>query len=121
LRRLRGEKLERTFAHAYETGGMRRTHLRGHGNILKRLLVHAGGFNLGLVMRALIGVGTPRGLQGRLAARVAAAWAALTARLDLQPPSGGSHDPSDVKCHRHDVLSWSTLMWRDTVSCATGC
>ena len=37
-------------------------------NILKRLLIHAGGFNLGLVMRQLFGVGTPRGLQGRLAA-----------------------------------------------------
>ena len=44
---------------------MRRTHLRGHTNILKRLLIHAGGFNLGLLLRALLGVGTPRGLQGR--------------------------------------------------------
>ena len=71
LRRRRGEYLERTFAHTYETGGMRRTHLRGHPNILKRLLIHAGGFNLGLVMRHVIGVGTPRGLQGRLAALIA--------------------------------------------------
>ena len=47
---------------------MRRVHLRGHDNIRKRLLVHAGGFNLGLLLRQLIGVGTPRGLQGRLAA-----------------------------------------------------
>jgi hypothetical protein len=47
---------------------MQRTHLRGHANILKRLLVHGGGFNLGLLMRTLIGVGTPRGLQGGLAA-----------------------------------------------------
>ena len=47
---------------------MRRVHLRGHTNILKRLLIHAGGFNLGLLMRQLIGVGTPRGLQGRLVA-----------------------------------------------------
>jgi hypothetical protein len=45
---------------------MRRVHLRGHTNIRKRLLIHAGGFNLGLLMRQLIGVGTPRGLQGRL-------------------------------------------------------
>ena len=61
LLRLRGERLERPFAHLYETGGMRRVHLRGHTNILKRLLIHAGGFNLGLLMRQLIGVGTPRG------------------------------------------------------------
>jgi transposase len=64
LQRMRGERLERPFAHLYETGGMRRVHLRGHTNILKRLLIHAAGFNLGLVMRTVIGVGTPRGLQG---------------------------------------------------------
>jgi hypothetical protein len=60
--------LERPFAHLYETGGMRRLHLRGHTNILKRLLIHTSGFNLGLLMRRLIGVGTPRGLQGRVRA-----------------------------------------------------
>lgn len=38
--------------------------LRGHTNIRKRLLIHAGAFNLGLLLRRLIGVGTPRGLQG---------------------------------------------------------
>lgn len=65
LLKQRGEKLERTFAHMYETGGMRRTHLRGHKNILKRLLVHAGAFNLSLIMRRQLGVGTPRGLQDR--------------------------------------------------------
>src|SRR5881409_2970268 len=53
LMRQRGERIERSFAHLYDTGGMRRTHLRGHTNILKRLLIHAGGFNLGLVMRSL--------------------------------------------------------------------
>jgi transposase len=64
LLRRRGELLERSFAHAYETGGMRRTHLRGRENILKRALIHVGGFNLSLVMRQLLGKGTPRGLQG---------------------------------------------------------
>jgi transposase len=71
LMRQRGERIERSFAHLYDTGGMRRTHLRGHTNILKRLLIHASGFNLGLVMRHLIGIGTPRGLQGRVAAVIA--------------------------------------------------
>jgi len=64
LLRQRGELLERSFAHLYETGGLRRVHLRRHANILKRLLVHAAAFNLGLVMRQLLGRGTPRGLQG---------------------------------------------------------
>ena len=61
----RGEYVERTFAHVYDTGGLRRVHLRGHPNILKRLIVHAGAFNLGLLMRHVFGRGTPRGLQGR--------------------------------------------------------
>jgi len=68
LLRRRGELLERPCAHLYETGGLRRTHVRGHGNVLKRLLVHASAFNLGLWMRTLFGIGTPRALQGRLAA-----------------------------------------------------
>jgi len=44
---------------------MRRTHLRGHPNILKRLLIHASAFNLGILMRQVFGRGTPRGLQGQ--------------------------------------------------------
>lgn len=68
LLRKRGELLERPCAHLYETGRLRRTHLRGHVNILKRLLVHASACNLGLWMRTLVGVGTPRGLQDRMAA-----------------------------------------------------
>jgi transposase len=71
LMRQRGERIERSFAHLYDTGGMRRTHLRGHTNILKRLLIHAGGFNLGLVMRHLIGSGTPRGLKDRFVTVIA--------------------------------------------------
>ena len=72
LLRQRGELLERPNAHLYETGRMRRVHLRGHANILKRLLVHVCGANLGLLMRQLTGVGTPRSLQGRAAALLGA-------------------------------------------------
>ena len=69
LLRKRGELLERPFAHCYDTGGMRRTYLRGHPNILKRVLIHVAGFNLGLVMRKLLGAGKPRALAG-LSARI---------------------------------------------------
>jgi transposase len=65
LLRKRGELIERSFAHCYDTGGMRRTHLRGHQNILKRLLIHVGAFNLSLIFRNLWGSGTPRELRNR--------------------------------------------------------
>src|ERR1700719_1755282 len=64
LQRKRSELTERSMAHLYETGGMRRVHLKGRDNILKRLLVHAGGFNLALILRKLVGIGKPRRLQG---------------------------------------------------------
>jgi transposase len=66
LLRQRGEKLERWNQHLYDRGGMRRLHLRGRENILKRLVVHSGAANLGLLMRSLFGKGTPRGLLGHL-------------------------------------------------------
>ena len=86
LQRRRSEYLERPNAHLYETGGMRRTHLRGHANILKRLLVHVGGFNLGLLMRTVFGVGTPRSLQGQLAVLIGVVVALWGARHDLWSP-----------------------------------
>jgi transposase len=64
LLKKRGELLERSMAHMYETGGMRRLHLRGRENILKRLLVQGAGFNLGLVMRKRFGAGKPRQAAG---------------------------------------------------------
>jgi len=81
LLRKRGELLERPFAHCYTTGRMRRTHLKTHGKILKRLLIHVAGCNLALAMRTLFGVGAPRALQGRVSsllhsilARLASLW-----------------------------------------------
>ena len=70
LLRKRGELIERSFAHCYETGRMRRTHLRGHKNILKRLLIHVGAFNLSLIFRTLLGSGTPRELRNRQSALI---------------------------------------------------
>lgn len=121
LRRLRGELLERSFAHRFETGGMRRTHLRGHGNILKRLLVHAGGFNLGLLMRTLIGVGTPRALQGRVAALMATLATWILTPWASRRPQADSIGVSDVLNHRHDLLAWAAVWRPETVTCATGC
>jgi transposase len=58
--RRRGEMVERSFAHVLDRGGMRRVWLRGRENVHKRYLVHVAGFNLGILMRALFGCGTPR-------------------------------------------------------------
>src|SRR5947209_1985814 len=65
LQKLRGELTERSFAHAYETGALRRVHLRGRENILKRMVVHIGAFNLRPVVRKVFGAGKPRQWQGR--------------------------------------------------------
>jgi hypothetical protein len=58
--RRRGEMVERSFAHVLDRGGMRRAWLRGRENVHKRYLIHVAGFNLGVLMRALHGQGTPR-------------------------------------------------------------
>jgi transposase len=89
LLRKRGELLERAFTHYLDAGGMRRAHLRGHGNILKRLVVHVAGFNLGLVMRKLVGRGTPRALAAalwRLLERLLAACGAAVRLLAAGAP-----------------------------------
>ena len=58
--KLRAEIVERSFAHSLDRGGMRRTWLRGRENVHKRYLLHVAGHNLGLLMRQLIGAGTPK-------------------------------------------------------------
>ncbi len=95
LLRSRGEKLERTFAHCYETGGMRRLYLRGRDNIAKRLLIHAAGFNIGLLLRVKYGLRKPRSMSRAAGALVFAliqpihcVWSAcvsivLSKRFDL--------------------------------------
>lgn len=107
LQRRRSERLERPNAHLYETGGLRRTHLRGHTNILKRLFVHTGGFNLGLLMRTLIGIGTPRGLQGRLAAILAlvgALWTHVVDRCRAARPLIPDQQSSSTRHNRFELL-----------------
>ena len=78
LQRQRSERVERTFAHVCETGGGRRSRLRGLEKVSKRYLMQAAAHNLGIVMRKLFQVGTPRSLQGAagaLAALCALLWA----------------------------------------------
>ena len=93
LLRQRGELLERPNAHLYETGRLRRVHLRGHPNILKRLLLHVCGFNLGLLRRQLTGLGTPRSLQGRAATVFDALLGLLREFWRRGMPSGALEPP----------------------------
>lgn len=79
LLKKRGELIERSFAHVYNTGGMRRTHLRKHPNILKRQLIHIGAFNLSLILRRMMGAGTPREWRDRSAAAFLLLWALMAA------------------------------------------
>lgn len=85
--RRRGELVERSFAHVCETGGGRRTYLRGASETAKYLQLRALAFNLGLLMRALCGVGKPRVLQGAAKALCEAILALLRAMIALCVPS----------------------------------
>ena len=97
LLRRRGEYLERAGAHLYDTGGMRRVHLRGKKNIAKRALVHAAAFNLSLILRIVLGVGTAR----RAADRPAAVcfwflWVVEVERRQHQPTTGLTRLPGSL-------------------------
>jgi len=125
-----GERIERSFAHLYDTGGMRRTHLRGHTNILKRLLIHAGGFNLGLVMRHLIGSGTPRDYKiarRPSSPRFRCSWALLDAgwsRFRMAPTHGRCALLSVTDHHHRLLLTGDTYTravsrnWRCSPTCS---
>jgi transposase len=128
LQRARGERLERINAHLYETGGMRRLHLRGRDNILKRLLIHVCGLNLGLVVRLLCGIGTPRGLQGRSLAHSAASYCILVSLLLTildQDWKGASTEVTfgrgETLSHQFSLCPRSPRRFLQMLICTTGC
>lgn len=100
---------------------MRRVQLRGHTNILKRLLIHTAGFNLGLLMRQLIGVGTPRGLQGRLTALLGVLLTLIGATWQMAISPHPSLSLSSIR--RHASIARDTLVsvgaWKTGFT--TGC
>lgn len=106
LLRRRGELIERSFAHCYDTGGMRRTHLRKHSNILKRQLIHVGAFNLSLILRKLLGAGTPREWRNRTPQLVFLLLCLLQAYTDSQRPRFPNSSPSRRiwSSHRHSRI-----------------
>jgi transposase len=121
LLRRRGELVERSFAHCYETGGMRRTHLRGHQNILKRQLIHVGAFNLSLILRKLLGAGTPREWKNRGGILVLFVYLLLRRR---ETPNGFQRNQSAISRPKYFAGSRSRIRrWRCRKSgtCTTGC
>jgi transposase len=116
LQKKRSELVERSFAHVCETGGARRTWLRGKESINKRYLLQVAGFNLGLLMRKLFGMGKPRVLQGaaRLCAEVLGHIRGWLEGLAVGSGSGMN-------------ITWAALAWPLTIrggkrrSFSTGC
>ena len=121
LLRRRGELVERSFAHCYETGGLRRCHLRGRENILKRQLVHVGAFNLSLILRKLMGAGTPRELKNRAASLVLRLflWIACQFSLEGALKLGSAAEAAAPAANR--PIKLQTQPCQNQAHCTTGC
>jgi transposase len=102
LLRRRGELLERPFAHQYESGAMRRLHIRGRGNVAKRVLLQAAAFNLALILRSITKAGTPKGLADLKRKTVLALLRVLAALWALPEPISGVYETSLVRSSLSD-------------------
>ena len=91
--RQRAERVERSFAHILDRGGLRRTWLRGRENVHKRSLIHVAGHHLGLLMRLLIGAGTPK-------EAVARGWCFFV----LLPTSNGAYEALIMVLVAHSAI-----------------
>jgi transposase len=104
-RKRRGEIVERSFAHCYDTGAMRRTHLKHHDNILKRLLIHVGAFNLSLLFRKINGAGTPRMLWDAPRSRSGTLRVTLRHTLRALISAIQPHEPTSIAPVPHRLKS----------------
>ena len=110
LQRLRSDRVERSFAHVCETGGARRSWLIGLAKVTKRYRQQAVARNLGLILRKLFGMGTPRGLQPEGALAAHAFLIAFALRLTwpvysaIRRPSA-SHNSPTRECAATGVLT----------------
>jgi hypothetical protein len=121
LLRRRGEFVERSFAHCYETGAMRRCHLRGHENILKRQLIHVGAFNLSLILRTLLGAGTPRELRNRFGRLVVRVLLLFSNRNSQQRLRCSRISGSVAKCVARSRTRLRHPLCRQSATCTTDC
>ena len=121
LLRRRGELVERSFAHCYDTGGMRRTYLRGHQNILKRQLIHVGAFNLSLILRKLMGAGTPREWRNRGGVLLLLVYFLLPRREDRNRPCRSGISMSRAKNLANSRNRVRRCPCRNSATYTTGC
>jgi len=121
LLRRRGELVERSFAHCYETGAMRRCHLRGQENILKRQLVHVGAFNLSLILRQLLGAGTPREWTNRFGRFVLTLHLLFTYRINQKQLCRRRTSVSVAKCFMRSRTRLRRPSCRKSSTCTPGC
>ena len=121
LLRRRGELVERSFAHCYETGAMRRCHLRGQENILKRQLVHVGAFNLSLILRQLLGAGTPREWKNRFGRLVLTLYLLFTCRINQKRLCRSRISASVAKYFVRSRTRLRRPTCRKSATCTPGC
>jgi transposase len=121
LLRRRGELVERSFAHCYETGGMRRCHLRGRENILKRQLIHVGAFNLSLILRKLLGAGTPRELRNRAVSLVLRLFLWLVRQFSPESAFELESAATAAAPAANRPIKLHTRPCRNPAHCTTGC
>src|SRR5258708_23459746 len=121
LLRRRGELVERSFAHCYETGGTRRCHLRGQENILKRQLVHVGAFNLSLILRKLLGAGTPREWKNRFGRFVLTLYLVFKCRINQKRPCRSRISASVAQCFVRSRTRLRRPTCRESATCTPGC
>src|SRR5450759_522778 len=121
LLRRRGELVERSFAHCYETGAMRRCHLRGQENVWKRQLIHVGAFNLSLILRQLLGAGTPREWKNRFGRLVLTLYLLFTCRMNQKRFCRSRISASVAKCFVRSRSRLRRPTCRKSATCTPGC
>jgi transposase len=120
LLKKRGELIERSFAHCYDTGGMRRVYLRGRENVWKRQLIHVGAFNLSLIFRQAQGAGTPRQLRNRVRSSV---FVIFRFQFVIEIPSAhpmALSAPTERRVGEIYGISHGRCRHRNSGGCATG-
>jgi transposase len=103
LQRQRGEKIERNFAHQFDTGGMDRLYVRGIENVHKKLLIQAAACNLALLMRSLYGAGKPKAAHDRAVEAVFAILALIKALSSISEPwsANSGNQPREAHWFTH--------------------